>query len=56
MGKIKEVLVRKKVKLGKRQNRWWGGECREERKKLREKLRKLVEDGEGRREYFKSKK
>ena len=48
--------MRKKVKLGERQNRWWDGECREERKKLRENLRKLVEDGEGRRKYFKSKK
>ena len=48
--------MREKVKLGEKKSRWWDGECREERKKLREKLKKLVEDGEGRREYFKCKK
>ena len=53
--KIKDDLVRKKVKLGERQNRW-DGECREERKKLRKKLGKLVEDGVGKREYVKIKK
>ena len=39
-----------------REGRWWDEECTEERKKLRAKLRNLVEKGLGRREYFKEKK